>query len=184
MEGDKLKFALLKQGNQVVFKQLFDQHYYALKGFSKKFISRDDVCDDLVQKAFISLWEHAKELKHVSAIKSYLYSAVRNGCLNYLSRENGKFKDVEALDIISSDSTFEDMVIEQEVYSEVYKAIKNLSAQSRRIVIHSMNGLKNEEIADDLGISINTVKTLKKNAYSKLRKELDGVSWILFMLLV
>jgi RNA polymerase sigma-70 factor (ECF subfamily) len=184
MEDDKFILNQLKQGNHRVFKKLYDQHYYALKGFSRKYVSRNDVCDDVVQKAFVSLWENAEELKNTNAVKSYLYSAVRNGCLNYVNRESGKYVHNEELENVKSESYFDDSVMEEEVYNDVYLAIKNLSPQSRRIVLLTMNGLKNDEIAEDLDISVNTVKTLKKKAYYKLRTELKGASWVLFLCVV
>lgn len=62
-----------------------------------------------------------------------------------------------------------DNLIEQETYYLVYEAINQLAKQSKRIIFLSLRGYSNQEIADIMNISINTVRTLKQNAYKKLR---------------
>ena len=66
------------------------------------------------------------------------------------------------------------MVIEEEAIEALYSAIDRLPAQSARIMRLVVKGDKNQEIADQLGISVNSVKTLKYNALNILRKELTG----------
>ena len=64
--------------------------------------------------------------------------------------------------------------IEEEAIEALYSAIDRLPAQSARIMRLVVKGDKNQEIADQLGISVNSVKTLKYNALNILRKELTG----------
>ena len=56
-----------------------------------------------------------------------------------------------------------------------------MSEQARRIVLQTMEGASNAEIAERLEISVNTVKTLKLRAYRILRERLKGVQWLLFL---
>lgn len=184
MASDQFILKQLHQGNRLVFKNLFEKYYYALKGFSTKFIDRNDICDDIVQDAFIVLWKNREQIKNISALKSYLYTIVRNSCLTYIRDKKSKSVIDDKIKILESESFFEETIIEEEVYSEVYKAIKGLSPQARKIVILSMNGLTNPEIAEDLQVSVNTVKTLKKVAYKKLREQLKGIHWVTLLMLV
>ncbi|RXQ88052.1 RNA polymerase sigma-70 factor [Ancylomarina salipaludis] len=183
MENDRLMIMQLREGNRLVFKKMFDQYYRPLRGFAKKYIDEDATSDDLVQEAFLGLWRSREQISDFSAIKSYLYTAVRNNCLNHLRHEKVKSKNQSEILSLSTDEYFDDAVIEEEVYAEVYEAIKELSPQSRRIVVMSMNGLSNPEIAAELEVSVNTVKTLKKRAYQFLRERLKGAHWVLFLLL-
>jgi RNA polymerase sigma-70 factor (ECF subfamily) len=64
-------------------------------------------------------------------------------------------------------------VIEEETFNLLLAEIKNLPESAREIMILALNGLRNQEIADELNISINTVKTQKKIAYSKLKQKLE-----------
>ena len=104
--------------------------------------------------------------------------------MNHIRDEKTKSEIDDKLNVLESESFFEETIIEEEVSSEVYEAIKDLSPQARKIVILSMNGLTNPEIAEDLQVSVNTVKTLKKVAYKKLRERLKGIHWITLLMLV
>jgi len=184
MENDLLIISQLQEGNRMVFKKMFEQYYRALRAFSKKYIEDDSVCDDVVQDAFLTLWNNRKEISDSRVIKSYLYSTVRNASLNHLRHEKVKSKNHSEILALSSELYFEESVIEEEVNAEIYEAIKGLSPQSRKIVIMSMNGLSNPEISVELDISVNTVKTLKKRAYKSLREQLSEINWVLLMLLI
>jgi RNA polymerase sigma-70 factor (ECF subfamily) len=183
MGENRLLIKQFNEGNRVIFKRIFEDHYRPLCGFSNKFIDDIDVCDDIVQEAFLGLWNHKEQIVDMRAIKSYLYSSVRNACLNYLRHENVKNKREADIIALSSEWYFEDTIVEEEVYNQIYEAIKDLTPQGRKVVIMTMNGLTNPEIAADLDVSINTVKTLKKRAYEHLRTKLKGVHWLLLLLL-
>ena len=74
-------------------------------------------------------------------------------------------------------------IIEQETFHMVRKAVEELPTQMRNIILYSMKGLKNHEIADKLQISEGTVHTLKKFAYRKLRESLKGINYTLLLFL-
>jgi RNA polymerase sigma-70 factor (ECF subfamily) len=76
--------------------------------------------------------------------------------------------------VIDQEFFFRDNVIEQETYLLIHNAIRNLSPQGQRVIELSLDGLKNQGIADQLGISLNTVKTIKFRAFKSLRNELKG----------
>ena len=78
----------------------------------------------------------------------------------------------------------EDFILENEIHEELYRALKDLPEQSRRVVVMTMHGLSNQEIASQLNISQNTVKTLKLKAYRVLRERLKNVHWFLLFLLL
>lgn len=183
MVDDKLLIKQLSEGNRLVFKRIFEDYYRPLCGFSRKFIPDSDVCDDIVQESFLGLWNKRTEISSFNVIKSYLYTSVRNACLNHLRHQNVKDKSEAEVMALSSDWYMEDSIVEEEVHSEIYEAIKDLSPQSRKVVVMTMNGLTNPEIAADLGVSVNTVKTLKKRGYQFLRERLKGIHWILLLLL-
>ena len=63
--------------------------------------------------------------------------------------------------MLESEEYLRDNVIEEEVYSMIYKAIDELAPQSKKVILLSLQELSNGEIAEQLGISINSVRTLK-----------------------
>lgn len=164
----------VKRGDKKAFKEIFDAYFHALSAFGYKFIPEQSVVEDMVQDAFISFWEKRKDFDHINAVKSFLYTSVRNKCLNHTKHQTVRRKHESSLVYeLESDHRFSSFVIEEETYSQLLVEIKQLPEAAREIMILALNGLKNQEIADELNISINTVKTQKKIAYSKLKQKLE-----------
>ena len=111
------------------------------------------------------MWEKRSSFFHEGALKSFLYKTVRNACLNYLDHlkvcqnyENYVSQDV------TSQEYFQNSMIEEEVNRIIAENIQKLPESSRLIYLLSLKGVKNTEIAEDLEISINTVKTQKQKS--------------------
>ncbi len=171
-----------QKGNKLAFRQIFEEYYIGLRSFSFNYTGDELVGEDFVQDAFLLLWENKSSFEEEMAIKSYLFTTVRNKCLNFLRHEIVKSNNIGQLKELESSQTYRDYLLEEEVHTKVYDAIKDLSHQTRSVVVMSMNGLSNPEIAAELEISVNTVKTIKSRAYKTLREKLKGVSLLLFML--
>ncbi len=172
-----------RQGNALVYKKIFDEYYPAIRSFAYSFIQDDNINEDIVQDAFMKLWERREQFTTLEVIKSYLYTIVKNDSLNYIRQEQIHDKHKDRIKVIEEPQFFVDHVLEEEVHFQIHKAIKDLSAQSKKVIGMSMTGYSNPEIAQKLNISVNTVKTIKKRAYSTLRKKLKGVYWILFFMM-
>lgn len=172
MQKNIIKY--IKRGDKKAFREVFNSYYHALTAFGYKFIPDRDVVEDMVQEAFISFWEKRQDFDHMNAIKSYLYTSVRNKCLNHSKHQAVRRKHESSLVYeLESDHKFSHHVIEEETFHQLLVEIKNLPESAREIMILALNGLKNQEIADELDISINTVKTQKKIAYAKLKQKLE-----------
>jgi len=171
----------IKRGNKNAFKKLFDDYYPILCVFAAHYVEDKEICKDIVQEALLAYWERKEDFDDILKVKSFLYTVTRNKCLNHLKREQ---LDISHLaDQEESDEGFEATIIEQETYRLVRKAVEELPTQMRNIILCSMQGLKNHEIADKLQISEGTVHTLKKIAYRKLRENLKGINYVLFLFL-
>lgn len=164
----------IKRGDRKAFREVFDSYFNALSAFGYKYVPDPPVVEDMVQEAFVSFWEKREDFDHISAVKSFLYTTVRNKCLNHVKHQAVRKKHEPALVYeLESDQNFSQHVIEEETFNLLLAEIKLLPESSREIMILALNGLKNQEIADELNISINTVKTQKKIAYSKLKQKLE-----------
>jgi RNA polymerase sigma-70 factor (ECF subfamily) len=178
-DGTVIKF---QQGDKKSYKILFNMLYPAMCLFAKKFINDYDNAEDIAQDVFIELWNQRAKFESIDQIKAFLYLSVKNKCLNFkkhlVVREkyaNSALEDYESI--------FEEYVLETEVVQNINTAINNLPEQRKQIIILSVQGLKNNEIAEDMQISINTVKLQKKIAYQQLREKL-GNSLFSFLLLI
>lgn len=158
------------------FEDLFNEYYPSLCAFAQTYISDKDASEDIVQDIYIALWNKNEKLDRIQSLKSYLYTSVRNACLNHLKHHEviGKFTKSE-LSEKKSDAFFKDHIIEEETHRLFYRAIQKLPEKCREIILMSLDGLNNNDIAEELNISINTVKTQKRIAYDYLRIQLKNI---------
>lgn len=91
-------------------------------------------------------------------------------------------EDSLAHDILAEEESSQ-FIIEEETFRLLHEEIQELPESAKNIMLLALNGLKNQEIADELDVSVNTVKTQKKIAYSKLKNKLKPSLYsILFFL--
>ncbi len=163
----------IKKGDKQAFKLVFDQYFNALCSFGHRYISDQAIVEDTIQEVFISFWEKRKDFEHINAVKAFLYTSVRNKCLNHIKHQSVIKKHEKSLVYeLESEHFFEANVIEEETFNQLYTEIKNLPKAAQQIMLLAFNGMKNQEIADELKISINTVKTQKKISYSTLKEKI------------
>ena len=152
---------------------VFDKYFNALCAFSYSYVNDKDEVEDLVQDVFLSCWENQKEFENIHAIRAFLYTSVRNRCLNQLKRKKVIEKhERELIYALESDQFFTRHVIEEETFNQLYQEINQLPAAAQKIMLLALKGLKNKEIAEKLDVSENTVKTQKKIAYAKIKKNI------------
>jgi RNA polymerase sigma-70 factor (ECF subfamily) len=161
------------KGKRKEFRSIFESLYPLLCLFAQKYVQDSDVAADMVQEAFIKLWNGENDFENERASKAFLYTVTRNNCLNYL--KHNKIVLDHSLQFLENDLFFKDHLIEQETYKAIHDAIEVLPSQGKRVVELSMRGIKNPEIAERLSISVNTVKSVKANAYRLLRLRLQDV---------
>lgn len=154
------------------YRKLFDSLFVSLCVFANKYVNNLDVSKDVVQDVFIKVWENKIEFKNEKTIKSYLYTAVKNKSLDHLkskrvkTTENYSPSDIEKLD---NKTYFLREVVIEETSSIIDNAINTLPFRCAQIIRLSIKEFTNPQIAEELGISINTVKAQKKIAYKRLR---------------
>jgi RNA polymerase sigma-70 factor (ECF subfamily) len=180
---DKIIFNEIKKGNKLVYEALFSDYYDHLVRFADSYTFDQHASEDIVQNLYLYIWENAKKIDIHTSIKAYFYQSLKNRCLNYL--RNLKMKDkkniiyVEAL-LNSKDDT---MFFDPEILDQIKKTIDKLPPQMTKIFkLKHIEGLKQTEIADQMNISVNTVKTQLKRAKVKLRDSLFSKTNLIFFL--
>ncbi len=170
-----------RKGNQKAFQQIFTQLYTSLCSFANKYLNDKDEAEDTVQEVFIELWNQRLKFENVNQVKAFLYLSIKNKCLNIIKHINIKQKYIdEYIDEREQEGFFEENVIKSEVISQIKNAINKLPEQRKKIILLNIQGLKNNEIAEDLSISVNTVKLQKKIAYKYLREQLGKILFTSF----
>ena len=157
---------------------LFRYHYRPLCIFALHYLKDIDVSEDVVQEAFGLLWEKLSAGEKVVNQKGYLYSTEKNRSLDIL-RKRGSVSEAISLDG-SVDDIEEPTVEDAEVEARLWTAIDSLPEKCREIFLMSKrDGLRQEEIAQELGISLQTVK----NQVSKALKILKDGAVKIYMLI-
>lgn len=160
----------IRYGNINSFNILFNKLYPIICSFSNKYLKNPHEAEDVTQEIFIKVWNQREKFESVEQIKAFLYLSAKNKCLNIIKHFDVKEKHKrEYIPVLDIESSFEENVIRAEVIAYIKNSIDKLPAQRKKIIILSMNGLKNKEIAEELNISVNTVKLQKKIAYEKLK---------------
>ena len=170
------------RGDVRAFEQVFNTHYASLCRHAQKYVIDLDNAREIVQDTFVKLWEIKHSLSHDTSVKSYLYKAVRNNCLDYLKhiRISDKYKENLLRKVM--DSGFKSIaspenclngLIEKELEDRINNAIASLPDRCREIFeLSHFKGLKYREIAEELNISIKTVETQMSRAIQAMHKKL------------
>jgi RNA polymerase sigma-70 factor (ECF subfamily) len=154
-----------RSGNQKAFKKLYDIHIDSLIRFGLTYISDKESVKDIVQDSFIKIWNKRSEFKTEESFKSYLYINIKNACLNQLKHEKVKDKyNIHQNHFSDKKEQFQDKIVQEEILLSINSIISELPKAAREVYLRSLEGLKNQEIAEDLDISINTVKSQKKRS--------------------
>lgn len=164
------------------FKALFHENYPKVVGFAYRYLRDMSVAADIAQECFVRLWNSKAIYEPEDKMMGFLYTTARNLSLDQIKHFNVVADYAEKMPL-ESDFFYEDAVTEEETYEMVYKAIDRLPAQARRVILYTLEGKSNDEIAGLLKISVNSVRTHKQNAYKKLRSLLAH-HFIFFLLLL
>lgn len=170
------------------FDEIFRKYYHSLLIYGLKFLSDENDVYDILQEIFTSVWKSGKYTLADEHLKSYLFSSVRNGCMNHLrhqsvirnhaANEKSSFQYNELAHYQNGEKT----LIEKEDLGKIYLAIDSLADNYKEVIrLSRFEGKKNKEIAELLNIPIRTVETRLFRALSKLRNILTGKQiYILF----
>jgi len=172
---DLLLIEGLRRRDKVIFDYIFNYYYSSLCIFSMKYLIDRNEGEDLVQDFFVSLWIEAPNLQIRSSLKSYLFAAVKNRCLDFQKHQKvvNKFQSYILFTTEEGDSTTDHYLAESELRQTIQKSLEKLSPRCREIFeLSRLNGLSNKEISELLGITKRTVELQISNSLKVLRKEL------------
>jgi len=171
----------LEGGDECGLHQLFDLYYSPLCVFAYKYFDSFEKAEDLVQEVFIDLWEKKRFHNFTGSVKSYLFTAVKNNSLKQIQKDKRfRFEEIENQCYTIIEDKFESQDF-QSRKEKLYSEIDQLPAQSKRVFEAIVfERLKYAEIAEEMDISLNSVKTY----YSRALKHLRGSMDILVMIML
>ncbi len=161
-----------RYGNEQALAWFFDLHYKPLCYFCIQLTGEPGEGEDIVANCFIKLWQKNKDFKTAQNIKAFLYISCRNECLDYL--KHLKRKNNAQLPYFTQQKNSEDEIlnhiIEAELLQILSEEIEHLPLKCRQIFkLIYFDGLKTNEIADQLSLSVKTVRNQKAIAVELLK---------------
>lgn len=156
-------------------KILFDKYYKQLCYFAWQMVHDQDLAEDLAQDAFVAYFQRKDTVSHdETAIKSFLYSSVKFSVYNRHRKSLTERKFWQRSDFKESDDIdYEHQIIKAEFMAALAESIAKLPEGCRMVMNMSfVEGLSNDEIASQLALSVNTIKTQKQRGLNFLRKNL------------
>ncbi len=178
--------------NDVVFDNIFRDYYKSLRAYAFRYVGDLFAAEDIVQDVFFQLWEKRNELQKINSIRSYLFTSVFNKASNYSKHRKivEKYKSGSK----SAFSELEDYYHQQindvtesilalELEHRIAEIINDFPEQCKNVFLLSREkGLKNQEIADKLGVSIKAVEKQITKALMIMRENLKD--YLLFILAI
>lgn len=142
--------------------------------------------EDVVEEVFIKLWQRHADFKNISEVKGFLYTSVRNSCLNILrSRQREQARNEAFMHLYAAEAQgTEREIIISELLALIRKAADELPPKMREIFFLSYyKKMSTPEIAEQLKLSHQTVRNQKSKALSLLKKQFHEKSHAFFLLL-
>ena len=172
IERDNRLLERLKGGDENALKEIFDIYYEPLCIYSVQFTEQELESEDIVQDLFIRIWE--KHLyKGINHLAMYLFFAVRNKSIAYAKR-HGLYEDIEEIEE-SAYSSWEEGFTEEEIAEKrrrLHTTLRRLSPKEYTVLTEIIvNDKRYKQVAEEMNISVNTVKTHLRRAMQLLRKE-------------
>ena len=172
---DETLFARVERGDVEVFTVVYKKYHKLLYVLAYRYLMNKTVAEDAVQHVFTRFWEFRSELRVGVSLKNYLVTMTKNHILNVIRNENTAV--VKNYEIAQSTPEYEDTLVEnlekKELMSLFYQALDKLPSQKREICMMKVRDeLTNQEIAERMHLSVNTIKTHYSEALKLLRAHL------------
>jgi len=158
--SDKQIIIKIRKNDLHAYELLFKKYYPQLCSFAYKFVNNSQVAEEIAQDIFFVLWKNRQKLK-IKSIKSYLFQAVKNNCLQEIriSHLNKKYSIYTKEHISISSNNIEEEIDCSELNEIIEETLNKLPEKCQTIFkLSRYEGLKYNEIAEKLAISIKTVE--------------------------
>lgn len=177
-DNDLLVFDRVKADDLRSYEVIFNKYFKELYRFAYGYIRDATIAEEISQEVFLYMWDKRKKIEIQTTLKTYLYSATKNKCLNYIKLELPRqraMSDVSEV-MLSVSEERKDEGENELLKKHIQSAIDNLPNKCRQIFMLSRNaGMTYEEIAEEMDLSKKTIENQMGIALRKLRESLEIV---------
>jgi RNA polymerase sigma-70 factor, ECF subfamily len=177
MARDNEIIARIRQGDVREFESLFRSSYLSLVRYAKTLTRDHDTSEEIVQDLFFRLWQNREKINIESSLNGYLFRAVHNSCLHYIEHNRIVADHAERISAFTAENqeSPSDILQYKELQAKVTEIMRRLPEKCGQIFYLSrFEGLKYNEIAKRLDVSVKTVESNMGRALKEFRKELAG----------
>lgn len=170
-DSDEKLLSRLAKDDSIAYRAIYTKYAEKLFNYAMAIFCHRETCEDIIQNVFIQLWEKRKD-NNIIYLKAYLYQAVKFQIIKTFRDTKISSKDLVRLNILDTEPNASGKMEYIELESLIERLVANLSPRSRQIFIMSKFENKSiKEIAEELGLSIQTVKNQLTLATNKLRDQ-------------
>lgn len=192
MGRDNKKIEKIKEKRLSIFEDLFRLYYPRLKAYAHSFLGNSDEANDVVQDVFIQLWEDQQQLNQERNIPAFIFTLLKNKCLNILKHRIVEEKYLRHQSLISSEELYhvsfeknDRFISMEEMLQQELRRIIELMPDKCGLIFRMrwIDGLKNREIAETLKISMTMVDKQLSKGMAIARENLSRTLLLFFFTL-
>lgn len=164
---------LLIAGDKGILKKLFNRYSREMYFFAMGLVNDRQIAEDAIQESFLYIWNHRQKLDPEREIGGYLRESIKNYILNYFRHQKVRLRHEEEIirEQLFLNEECPDITEQVQLIREV---INTLPENCRKIFIMTViEGYAYTKVAEQMNVSINTVKSQVRIAYHKIRTTLD-----------
>jgi RNA polymerase sigma-70 factor (family 1) len=165
----------IRRGDVKEFESLFRSSYVSLVRYAKTLIKDQDTAEEIVQDLFYRIWNDREKIIIESSLNGYLFRAVHNRCLHHIEHNKVVEKHAEEMSLRDAETPESpaDILNYKELQAKIASILEKLPERCGRIFyMNRFEGLKYNEIAEKLSVSVKTVEANMGKALKQFRKEL------------
>jgi RNA polymerase sigma-70 factor (ECF subfamily) len=169
----------IKNGEEHSLEIVYKIAFCPLVQYACEITGQPQLAEEVVQDVFLKIWQKRSELNIIGSFKAYLFQSVHNSALNVIRQQKTRKESVNYLssektwqfisDTYDLDDNLIDKIFSDETETIIEQAINELPEQCRKVFLMSrIESMKNKEIALQLGLSENTIRTHIYRALQKI----------------
>lgn len=170
-ESDRILLAALSQGDEEAFDAVFRNYYPKIKFFATRLCDDEAEGENIAQDLFMQLWIRRDRLTDIQHLENYIYTMAKRASFEQIRRSLRRQRVRLDTPAEASDDALDDELHCKELMARIRQEVERMPKQRRRIFLMSRyEGLTNEQIAQELGLSKRTVETHITLALQQLRQ--------------
>ncbi|WP_342329697.1 RNA polymerase sigma-70 factor [Pedobacter sp. FW305-3-2-15-E-R2A2] len=190
LNEDLILISAIRKKDKKVFEAFYKKYYKQLFGTAYQYVGQSEAAEEIVHDLFIAIWNKADQLNIQYSMKSYLFRAIVNSSLNFVRKEkiNAQKQLAWQSSHVEQEPLTEDGEVaenEETLLKSLEEALVLLPDKCKQVMYLSRFGkLKQQEIADQMGISLKTVKNHLTYGFQKLRSHMEKQGQVIIFLIL